>query len=284
MLSRAIAFFAALSVVSTPVVADAADVDDPRHYLEGIWLIGAPPDQGPCVSHWYSDMQIEFEFRKTGGRVQVFEPNDLFSAIEIDLQQGDDEIALTAQTPEGAKPFLRLKVIAPDKFELLPLPDSSLGKAPQIAYRCGSPDWSVTGSVPLERLSILTPEMSGGLTLVERTPGASSEETCVGRRGARWLQFELLGPVHFWALGGRVSRPVDVAYDYVRSVQHIDDRTLKLQMQEHLELGNGWDVAESRGRHYELTIVYNGEFVEIPELSATFARCSQIGPGSTSGQ
>ena len=53
-------------------------------YLEGIWLVGKEPDKGACLTNWYDGKtQIEFEFRKSGGRFLIFEPPDLFTAITI---------------------------------------------------------------------------------------------------------------------------------------------------------------------------------------------------------
>lgn len=275
---------ASLILVALPAVAVTPD-PDVAVYLEGGW-IDQKPDRGACTAHWYTGTEIEFEFRKSGGRALIFEHYDLFTAIEIPKIDRDGDV-LTVQGRRrdgGILPLYRLRMLPPDRIEFL----SENGKS-TTGYRCGRPDTSVTGSVPMSELSVLTPQVTGSLGLAEAIPGVSDADFCQGNvppdkrpKSPRWLQFELLGPVHYWVLGNVVT-PRKIEFDYVRGVERFataSEHGLKLRMQEHTGGGDGWDVPESRGRFYDLTIIERGSRIEIPELSATFVRCDTGSPVS----
>src|SRR5262245_19917464 len=95
-----LAAFILVSSVNLPV---AAEYDQQTNsYLEGIWILDVVPDGGPCVSHWYTETQLEFEFRKTGGRLLIYEPYDLFTAIAIpEMSLEGDAISISALTRDG---------------------------------------------------------------------------------------------------------------------------------------------------------------------------------------
>jgi len=192
-------------------------------------------------------------------------------------------LRISLRSRDGAEhPFLRLRLQAQDRLELLPKDGAEADAAPEIAYRCGAPDTRVTAAVPMQRLALLTPNASGGEGFIEAVPGIPDADICAGKvedrnkhieRRPRGLQFELLGPVHYWIMGANFGEGQNHMFDYVRSVETVDRHTLKLHMQTHLERGDGWDVADSRGARYDLTIIDRDSRFEIPEWSASFIRC-----------
>ncbi len=258
-------------------------------YLEGIWLVGRQPDKGACISHSYLETQIEFEFRKSGGRALIFEPPDLFTVIAI--PEGDkkgDVLFMKARSRNGALvPYLRLRPSGPDRIEMLPHPESDARGESQFAYRCGGPDLSVNASTTMAQLALLTPVLSGSQAFPAVEPGVADADLCKGQdvgaesRDRRELQFELLGPVHYWVFGVGSSPEQSIEFDFVRSVTQLDAHTLKLAMQKHLANGEGWDVAKARGKTYTLTVIDRGGRIEIPELSTSFVRCRPEESGSS---
>jgi len=274
-----------LVTAGLPALAGSPDasVED---YLEGDWLIGEKPDKGACTAHWYKQDEIEFEFRKSGGRVLVFEHYDLFTAIEAPkIDRDGDVLIVQGKRRDGqVLPLYHLRMLPPDRIELLPKDGE-----PETAYRCGSPDRSVTGSLPMSELSALTPPVTGSLALVEAIPGVSDADLCQGNvpsdkrpKFPRGLQFELLGPVHYWVFGERFGSH-KMEFELVRGVERFataSEHGLKLRMQEHVDGGDGWDAPESRGGTYDLTVIERGSRFEIPELSATFVRCDTSSPMS----
>jgi hypothetical protein len=255
-------------------------LDTARDYLQGIWLVGRNPDKGTCAAHWYDwSTQVEFEYRRSGGRVLIYEPPDLFTAIAIPyLSVDDDVLTIWAQKRDGPKVlYLRLRKLGEDRMELLSTDPS---KTPTIAYRCGSPDLSVNAAVPMERIALLTPSLSGALSFPETEAGVSDRDVCQGRGANRGrLQFELLGPVHYWVFGTHLRQGNTIEFDLVRQIHAIDAHTLKLDMQKH-DSREGWDAPPSRGERYTLTIVDKPDRIEIPELSSSFVKCRPDEPGS----
>ncbi len=260
------------------------DADTVR-LLEGIWLVGKKPDKGTCASHWYMETQIEFEFRKTRGRALIFNPYDQFTAISISgIEKSGDVLSIQGQARDGGlAPFMNVRALGPDRIELTHPSNDGPAHPSEIAYRCGDPDFSVNGSVSPKGLASISQVLSGGWSSPVAVPGASDSDICQGRvrepadaKGwtkHRSIQFELYGPVHFWIMAWDFWPEHKIAFDFIRSIRQIDEHTFKLAMQEHLEKGDGWDVPESRGKTYELTIMDKGTRFEIPELSATFVRC-----------
>jgi hypothetical protein len=252
--------------------------------LEGIWLTGEEPDKGPCISNKYWSRQIEFEFRKTGGRALVFNPPDLISATSISgIEKTSDIWTVQGRVRNGGlRDFLRIRWLAPDRFEMLPSSEAAAAaasnKPPEIAYKCGAPDLSVNAGVSFERLASITPPTSGSGAFAAVIPGMPDEDLCQEhtpkqRPEAKWLGFELFGPVHYWVFGRAFLHDHQLWFDYVRSVEDKGDGVLALHMQENLHKGDGWDVEASRGKSYQLTLIDRGGRIEIPELSASFVRC-----------
>lgn len=245
--------------------------------LEGIWLIDTKPDKGPCISHWYLKPQIQFEFRKSGGRALLFEPYDAWTPVALSgVEKSGDMLELQGVVRTGGfASFMRLRAVAPGKIEILP-PEGKTGPA-QTAYRCGEPDRSVTDTMSPDSLGLL----SQGL--VATIPGVADADICAGKvRNPPWklIQTEVYGPVHYWILGMGFQPLHRFSFDFIRSIRQIDAHTIKLEMQEHLEKGDGWDVAESRGATYELTVIDTGARLVIPELSTSFVKCTANQPGS----
>ncbi len=290
----ATAALALLVAACSANVPSAAGLDRANQsYLEGNWLVDKPPDKGACTSRWYDTIEYEFEFQKSGGRLLIFEPRDLFTVVSIPrIERVGSLFLVYGQTRDGKlRPVLRMRLLPPDRIEFLPKDDGGGSSATpaksRFFYRCDSSNSTVNASVPMERLAVLTPSLSGAQGFPEREPGVSDRDLCQGRgldpqkaATRRWVQFELLGPTHYWVFGWGFWPKYKLAFDYVRSVHQLDPHTLKLDMQEHLDEGEGWDVPESRGRTYQLTITDKGSQIEIPELSATFVRCKPEERGS----
>ncbi|GGF21075.1 hypothetical protein GCM10011611_28960 [Aliidongia dinghuensis] len=255
-----------------------------RDYLEGIWLTNKRPDASSCLAEGTPNTQIEFDFRKSGGRILVFEPPDLFSAIAIpEISVENDIITVRRQRRDGSyADDVRLRRLSPDQFEIL----SASGGKPGDAYRCDDASTQVDDAIPSAMLQKLTPDITGSQGFIEVDPAVSDADLCQGNAPAgrrskpRWLQFELLGPAHYWIFGEGFRSEHRLIFDYVRAVRQVDDHTLRLEMQEHLETSGGWDSPGSGGETYTLTIVDQDSRIFVPELSATFVRCSADQPGS----
>jgi hypothetical protein len=265
------------------------------HYLEGIWLVGEKPDKGSCLANSYDyKTQIEFEFHKTGGRALIFEPPDLFTAIAISgIDKKDNVLSIQGLSRDGVRKAVMRVRILPDHLEFLsvhdPVSSTTTPAAVDSAYRCGDPDPSVNAAVSFEKLATMVPPVSGGYAIMKAIPGVPDTDLCQGKVGPEfrqqgqkqpWLQLELYGPVHYWILGFNFPSNDRHVFDYVRTVKDAGDHTLKLEMQEHLEKGDGWDVPESRGKLYELTLIDHGGRIEIPELATTFVKCKPTDPAS----
>ena len=271
--------------------AQAAGFDKAtRRYLEGIWLVGQMPDKGDCLSGSYEKMQLEFEFRKSGGRVLVFEPFDLFTPITLSgAEWASGILQLSVRARDGAElPYLRLRLQRPDRLELLPKAGAGPEAKSEIAYRCGRPNRTVNAAVPMDRLALLTPNVSGGESFIEAVPGIADGDICAGTVKEGWkirprprvLQFELIGPVHYWVFGQNFGHGQGPEFDNVRSVEAIDGHRLKLHMQKHSDVAGGRDLPKNRGGRYDLTIIDRGGRFEIPEWSASFIHCSPDDPNT----
>ncbi|MEI9987440.1 MAG: hypothetical protein WDN69_32450 [Aliidongia sp.] len=134
-----------------------------QDYLEGIWVSGKDPEGKTCVADWIGDgnTEVEFEFRKTGGRVLIFEPLDLFTAVELQgIERDGDVLKLTAKARDGAlAPYLTIRKIDDQRFEIVSNATGTKGDHPETVYRCGGVDLTVNSGVALEKLSWLTPPM-----------------------------------------------------------------------------------------------------------------------------
>jgi hypothetical protein len=269
--------------------ATARTPAEARAYLEGIWLSKRVPDKGDCIAHWYDgETQIEFEFRVSGGRMLVFEPYDLFTAIQIPVVgTSGDEISVTAQSRDGAlTQVFRIRPQGSDRMEVGMLQNDGGAAKTEVAYRCGAPNHTVNRGVPMETLRALTPEITGSAALPEAIEGVSDDDICQGRdvgphgmRQDRGLQFELLGPVHYWIFGSVGSSDRRwIEFDHVRAISQTAPGVLKLEMQEHPGSRDGWDTGIARPT-YSLTILIKDKRIEIPELATSLIRCTPPLPG-----
>jgi hypothetical protein len=224
----------------------------------------------------------------------IYEPADLFTPIAISrIEQNDNRLAIWAQRRDGQQTLLQqFRLLPPNRLELLALDGNSKNPAqtPGIAYRCGDPGLSVNDTVSMADLSLLTPNLTLSRGFPAAEPGISDRDLCNGKttdplKRSHWLQFELLGPVHYWVLGMGFSREErakhNLQLDFVRKVQRIDEHTLKLTVQERLPtVSKSWYAAENTGKAYDLTIIDRGKRIEILELSETFVRCEANEPRS----
>ena len=245
--------------------------------LEGVWLMDRKPDKGPCLSNWYLETHIEFDFQKSGGRALIFEPYDLFTPVQLAGAEWNGNVLEVQGSDRGGGlvPFLRLRKVKEGQLEVLP-PEGKTGPAVTM-YRCGDPDRTVTAGLDPEHLGHFFPPTSLGGGLVPAIPGSSDADVCHGKaESSEWkfLQIEAYGPVHYWIFGMGFQNKHRFAFDFIRSIRSIDAHTIKLDVQEHLEKGDGWDVPESRGPSYTLTIIDTGPRLEIPELEASFVKCA----------
>jgi hypothetical protein len=256
---------------------------DTAAYLEGLWLVGADPGGVTCLATASRGTELEFEFARSGGRLLVFEPTDLFTPVQIaGITRNGALVTVQGRGRDGRlKDIMTLKIVDDRHFQSVPAPGRFPRRAAEIAARCGVPDRGVTAGVSTAQLAALSPPISGGWGYPEAIDGVDDADVCAGKAAAgppaidrASLQFELYGPVHYWIFGMNVRRGKHMAiYEYVRSVRAVDDRVLKLTMQTHLEAGAGWDVPESRGEIYEITVIDSGSRIEIPEFHKIFIRC-----------
>lgn len=284
------------ALVCAFVPARAGQIDQAtKGYLEGIWLIGKQPDRGPCTADQYDwATQWEFEFRKSGGRLMIFEPPDLFTPLAVPLIEKDgDRLIIWGQRRDGVAAVLgQIRLLPPNRIALLPIRNDGKGseQVSSIAYRCGAPDRSVNASLSTTDLALLTPNLTLSRSFPVVEPDMSDRDLCNGKRpdrkrwSSRWIQFELLGPVHYWVLGVGIHREgsekASIEFDLVRKVQRVDERTLKLTIQERIPVkkSKGWDNTENMGKTYDLTVINRGGRIEVPELSTIFVQCEANEP------
>jgi hypothetical protein len=259
------------------------------HDLEGIWLEGKPAGDGPCVSNWYGyKTQIEFEFRTSGGLVQIFEPPDLFTILQVlGVRRDGDLLSLQGVSRDGTHKTVIMQIrVFPDHLEFQHTSAQQPGQTNEIAYRCGTANPTVNDSVSAQELAEFTPPVSGGWTLLAEQPGIANKDTCRGNipksavSNAYSLQLELYGPVHYWVFGYGFPTHRNLVFDYVRGMHAQGDHVLRLDLQKHLEKGAGWDVPDSRGDLYQLTLIDEGDHIRIPELAMNFAKCTTEDKGS----
>ncbi|MFO0992129.1 MAG: hypothetical protein U1E67_09390 [Hyphomicrobiales bacterium] len=248
-----------------------------QDYLEGSWLIGEKPVRGPCTLQAYSNSQLEFEFRNSGGRLTVYQPFDLFTPVRISAAEREsDVLSITLDGRKNLKMKIPVRLLPPDRLEILSNPNFT----PGFAYRCDKPNRTVTDGVSAAMLQILTSPASGGTLFVEAKRGQTAGEVCNPSEEQRslelrWLQFEALGPVHFYVFGQGFEGKFDL--EPIGSLHAVDDRTLKIEVLERLEgAGRAWD-AGSHARPYTLTAIWDGAKLRIPELDTSFIRCGSDG-------
>jgi hypothetical protein len=267
-----------------------AETPSVQDYLEGSWEEISPGKPEVCPRGAGLGTELEFEFRKSGGRLLIFERPDLFTPVALDhVEQNGDLVTVFGVAPDDSiRPSAILRRLTTDTFELLPVNDPKGSGRKHIAVRCEHPNRGVNAEVPMERLAFLTPAKHGPSSLVAVQPGISDEDICRGRPpqgkthfDVRSIQFEALGPVHFWVLGwpgwDDEWKAHHLIFAIIRQISVVDDKTLRLDMQQQLERG-AWDSPESRGERFTLTIVEKGNgHAVIPELNSEFVRCTSFG-------
>jgi hypothetical protein len=270
-----------LLIITASTAAAAADARDIKSTLEGIWLQGRAPDKGDCIAAGYHETQLEFEFEKSGGRVTIFEPPDLFQAHQIaDVERDGAGYVVTLRLRNGTLVrAVRLRVLDHNRMEQISLAPQRDGavRSPEIIHRCGSPNRSVNATVSMDVLRLLTPEITGSAGFPLTIEGVADSEICEGRylenlpagvaQGV--IQFEVLGPARFWVMLHGLYKPRKIVFDHVLRVRVAGPGILKLDMQQQMR-GAGWNAG---GATYELTILNKGDRFEIPEIGQTFLRC-----------
>jgi len=279
--SVALAFVMCLGLLVMTTFAALADVQlDQRtkDYLEGAWLIDQQPLRGSCTSHDYVNDEYEFEFRKSGGRMILYQPFDLFTGVSFSgaERKGDVVILTVGSPPPNPGPYgsIHLRLLPPNRLEFIE-DDSDRGRTgPKLvlfAYRCNRPDWSVTASLPASMQFILTAPASGETLFIEKRPGRGPCGAASGSDEPRWLQFEVLGPVHYFVMGEGFEGKFDL--ERLQSVRALNARTLQIEVLERQPGGpEVWDSGP-RVKPYTLTGIWDGETLNILELHAVFWRC-----------
>lgn len=268
-----------LSMATASAGSAADDLRAVKGRLEGIWLDGRVPEKGGCIANTYDgETQIEFEFEKSGGRISFFEPLDLFTAMQIaSVERDGDGYVFTFRRQDGTLVrAMRVRELDSNRIETLQLTPRRDGSTPtsRMAYRCGDADRSVNADIPMEVLRLLTPEVTLSASYPLVVDGVADDDVCKGigyedrvraniEQGA--IQFEVLGPVHYWVMLEGVYKPRVIALDRIRKVRQVSPSVLKLDIQ-------GTILRD--GAPYELTIVEKGNRFEIPEIGKTFIRCN----------
>jgi hypothetical protein len=254
-----------------------------KDYLEGAWIIGHAPIDGTCTSSSSFTEQLDFEFRRTGGRIQDIQGDLITHAPITNASRSGDNIEIGFSSGASA-PKLRLRVSGPNQAEFSwsdPIGGAENDKQ-TIIYRCGKPDPSVTGSVPTAMLEILTATRSASVDFYEAPTDVSDAYAC--RPGwntkvgypPNWLRFEVLGPYHYFVMG-TVGVKADRRFDLspIRSIRRIDDKTLRLEILERLPGAHSWDGG-THVRPFTITVVWDGKRIFIPELNGSFVRCRAL--------
>lgn len=273
--------------------AAAVDLDrKTRDYLEGIWMIGKPPSNPVCAEGHDTTYQLEFEFRRTGGRVLYYEPFDLFSGIPIQgaSRNGNDVLLALPSLGGRTVPSLHLNTLSADQIELREIAAgdrSEAQKPPTILYRCGAPDWRVNAGVSKELLAVLTSTEPKVVGFIEPADGASDAETCsprpdkpndaTARPTGHHLQFEVFGPVHYYVFGmiGDHSWDSKLELAPIRAIRTIDKRTMRLEILDRRGGSGTWSGGGGL-QPYTMTIVWDGRRIYIPEMGKSFVRCSGL--------
>ncbi len=253
-----------LALVLALALPAAAAQSAESTFLAGDW--GEVPETGdvPCGFPNGHGEQIAFEFARTGGRALIFEAADLFTAIGgLQVRSEGDVLILTARTRSGeTKPMTRLKRTGPDSFEMM----ARDGKPGPKWRRCPAVENPVASDVSDANLFALTPAISGAQGFPEFWPGEMPADICEGKAAPdtfqhrrHGLQFELIGPTHYWTMSDMDQIP---DFSSVRSARQVAADTL------HLALYN-W----AHGATVEFDVRIAADHIDIPQLGASFARC-----------
>jgi hypothetical protein len=260
-----------------------------KDYLEGVWLAGHEPREGPCATSKYVHTQMEFEFEKSGGRAMYYRPYDSFANMVIAsaTRSGNDIWLTLAGSPSDKR--LRLHVLASDRVEIYGPSSSDKSDADAdegvTLYKCGGPDHSVNQSVPTSELRILTSNLPELVSFLEVVPGLTDEEICLARRkdpkaptdsfrGNHWLQFEAFGPVHYFVMGNIGDKAWSSKLDLapIHSIVSVSKNSLQLIILERIAGDGSW--LGGTVKPYTMDVVWDGRQIFIPQMNKSFVRCS----------
>ncbi len=269
-LPRCGALFSALLVVVLVVgVAHAgAETANGAAFLSGDWLFVDASHPGSCGFPAAHGEQIAFEFSRTGGRALFFEAADLFSVFGgVEVRSEGDLLVLSARTRLGERrEFARIRQKGANDAESL----SRDGSVTQLR-RCPASGASPTTAISNSILLALSPPITGGQGFPEILPGEKPADVCAGAldhgRPRAWAQFELIGPGFFWTFFGGRSSVQD--YSSILSARQLGDNEIILSLR-------NWATSST----IDLDVHVWPDRIEIPKLSAVFARCSPDQPGS----
>lgn len=220
-----------LCVVALLLLPVAAAADEASEsYLAGVWVPADPSasSQATCAGRRTENGEILFEFRKSGGRMESFDPAEMHflaqQPIESStLHDGAITLVLQVSTPWAVdKPLERridISIIAPDRMRLTPdlapyparypvtFPSDQLPKT-KLLVRCARPDESVDGNVPRDLLDLFTANNTKAVTFVASIGAMPDEEVCRPKHAHEFRddwQFEVFGPVDYYANEGHES-------------------------------------------------------------------------------
>lgn len=281
-LSAIFGFFGAVPFVS-PAAAGIPLDQSTKDYLEGAWLTNEQPKGISCTKQNSSNSQYEFEFRKSGGRFVWYEPFDVFTGVGIFSAQRDGDVVTITFAGPDQKAWIpiHIRLMPPDRLEFLDDPvggDTAPSTQSTFAYRCDRPNWTVTNDLSVDMERILTSPATGTTLFVEVGPRLTDTLICrtAGDESLkprlRWLQFEIIGPVHYYVFGVGFGHKLDL--QPIRSVRPIDNHTFAIEVQERSPSAGGlaWDPG-SQSKLFALTAIWDGSRLRIPELGASFVRC-----------
>ena len=281
-----IALFCGL-VCADAAYAGGVELDQAtKDRLEGVWLIGRKPDQGPCAQGKYGETQVEFEFGRTGGRVILYRPYDIFNPASILAAKRENGVVTVVLPAKVGHPDIVWKFRDySDRLE--ELPNSNDGPAAEakdehsVAYRCGDPDWEVTRDVPTDQLAKLSPmQLDGDANFVlplfvEVDNELSDAELCSNMdweqtHSRRSLELEVFGPNHYYALGQGFKGKFDL--DAIRKISSLGESSLKLDLIRKRSTPDRWG-SRVDGEAYSITIEIDGNRIAIPELGVNMVSC-----------
>jgi hypothetical protein len=252
-------------LLSVPSCAETASGAD---FLSGNWAIVDDRGVSDCDMPGAHGDEIGFEFARSGGRAVLYEVPDLFTVFGgLKVRVHGDDLIVTARTRFGrVKKFMKIRRLGTNEAEVL----STRNRPPDKLQRCAASGQSIAEGVSDANLFALSPTLTGGQGFLQVLSGETPADVCEGKvkphdpdgqdRGS--VQFELIGPSHFWALFfGDTVRTV-YGYSTILSAQEIASDTVQISMR-------NWEG----GAPVTLTIRVGADRIEIPELQATFARC-----------
>lgn len=265
----------ALASIANNKPAPAEDIDGAR-FLSGNWELVDERFPHSCDFPSGHGDQIWFEFARSGGRALHYEAADLFTSYGgLSVRNENNILVVTAKTRSGEiRPFMRIRPKGANEAEIVKAPGDthSIG-----LHRCDAAGTSVTQGLSDTSLFALTPPETGGQGFPQVLPGESTADVCEGKIALdwrkpprRWVQFELIGPAHYWAMFDfRDSDAMVSDYHDIVAARQLTTDTVGLTIR-------GWGKRSTK----DISIRIGSDRIEIPELQTTFARCKSDQMGS----